>query len=117
MTKAQIVETREKFKTIGGSITVIIDENYNFSDRSNYLIWDDDKEILTVIGPNKMSSANADDNRGEIRVVGYDNIVTLHMVPDLAKIDEWIGEITTDSDLSTSIKNSFKRITSDKNFV
>lgn len=117
MTKNAIIETRTKLKTISEHITVVDENNFMFSDRANFLIWDDDLEILTIIGPNSISSANADDNRGEIRVIGFDNIKAICIVPDLVKIDEWIGKITSDPDLSKSIKNSFKRITSNKEFV
>lgn len=117
MTKSSLISARTKFEAIGGSIAVVIDENYTFSDRAAFLIWDDSAETLTVIGPNKTQSASADDNRGQIYVFDYDAIVTIYTIPDLTKIDSWLGQFTTDTELASTIKNSFKKITNDKNFI
>ena len=121
MTKEIVIATRDKFKEAGLDIvSIMLDENVNFSSRDSFLLWDDANGLLTIITTyqDTMMSANKS-RRGEIVVTGYDSIVTISAVPDLDKIDTWLPAVAkgvTDVD-GDKIKNSFKQITDSKYFL
>lgn len=118
MTAAEVKLGRERFSDFD-NIGITIDENYHFHSSDTFLIWDDTNEVVTCVGLNERTAETMDPRRrGVVTMVPYSSIVSIEGVPDLSKIDSWISKIgPATADQIKAIKNSFKRITDDKQFL
>lgn len=118
MDKEIIRSLIDKFNHYGWHYTVKTDENLNYSTRSEFLSWNDDKELLTILGPNQETAEVADPNkRGSLISVQYSRIVSIKAIPNLSNIDEWIGDFIEDEELKSNIVDHFRLSTSKEYFI
>lgn len=118
MLKANVIAMRNKFKSINKDyLKVAIDENYSFTSKDSFFIWDDNGEILTVIAPNKNTQmVPTKAHRVEVLGFEYDRILFLSTVPESVD-SSWVDSVVTDAEMKKTVKNSIKIVTEDKYFI
>lgn len=119
MTLNNVKLYRDQYLKSCSWLTVTTDENMTFDSREAFLIWQDDKETLIVIGPNKnLGQVMHANRRGETYCIPYDRILYLNAVPDLSKLDVLFTDMgITDADLVDKVKKAFENITNVEAFM
>lgn len=93
------------------NISVMINENYNFDSREAFLVWDDDKELLKVIGPNsELAMVNAPNRRLEVFCIPYDQIVWIKSVPNSDDIATLLTNMNVTGKMAEYITTKAKQL-------
>lgn len=118
MTKKSLILARNKLESINDDyLQVVIDNNYTYSSRDSFFVWDDNNEILTVIHPNGNTQMTpTPGSRVLISVFDYDWILMINTVPGVAN-NSWVDKVTSDKDQAEAIKAANSKLIDDSYFT